>query len=120
ELKTDVVFKDRPSYPVSMGYYACGTGNITTSYRCSFILDGERTRGIDYAHVKNRYMLGDDNIREIGWHENIVYYDTQSKIKRNDHHSLGYWSPQDLDTFYRFSCKRWHIELIEEGEKRLF
>lgn len=102
-----------------MGYCARGTSNLPTTYSAVFLLDEERTRGIDYTPVKTRHMFDDDKVRHIGWHENIIYHDPKLGYRVNHHdYSLQDWTPSDLDSFYPFTCEHWNIE-VPEMERRL-
>lgn len=118
-LRFDVELTDTPFLPIAMGYCARGTSNLPTTYSAVFLLDEERTRGIDYTPVKTRHMFDDDKVRHIGWHENIIYHDPKLGYRVNHHdYSLQDWTPSDLDSFYRFTCEHWNIE-VPEMERRL-
>ncbi len=123
ERKEDLVFSDEPAYPVSMKIHVTGTGNMVESYRSAFILSEERIRGIDYCPVKNRRFFSDEDIKEVGWHENVLYYDLRKGKIENEHNPLTEtdmtaWITADLVGFFDFSCKTWNINPPEE-ERRL-
>lgn len=101
-------------------FSARGLTETPESYKAVLILEDERIRSIDYTPVKQHFMLQNNRVKQAGWHENHLYYNPQTNSIENDHvyEELENFSPQDLESFYEFSCKRWTIE-IPESERGL-
>lgn len=86
------------------------------SFRAAFIVDYNRVRGVDCTATKQHHMLDITKPREAGWHENVLYYDPVSHSIINEHNHL---TPEeitffDLESFNRFVCTRWNVDLNEE------
>lgn len=116
----DIQMKDTPFQTRDQRFNVRGLPEAPESYKATLILESERIRGIDYTPVKQHYMLRKNRVKQAGWHENHLYYNPETKCIENDHEyeGLDNFSPQDLDSFYEFSCNRWTIE-IPRQERRL-
>ncbi len=124
ERKEDLVFVDSPSYPVSMKIHVTGTGEMLESYRSAFILNQERIRGVDFMPVKNKRFFSNLDVKEVGWHENVLYWDRKEGLIVNDHRSLAEdamesWASQDLRGFFDFCCHLWNIDAPEKERSLL-
>lgn len=121
EKRFSVKFRDRSSLGMPMQYTVHGCQEEQFSYSAAFLLAQQRIRGIDYTKVKNKYHFRDDVVLNKGWHENIRFFDTDTKLIVNIHANrdeLEGLNPQSLDEFHAFCSARWNIEIPDE-ERRL-
>ena len=104
-----------------MEYVAYGAPSVPESYSAAYLVNKTRIRGIDFCPVKNRHMYSETDVKERGWHENILYWDEEEGKQENEHDfaSLSEFAPTDLQNFFQLSCNRWNIELPNE-ERSLF
>lgn len=113
--------KNMPFQPASQLYKASGLLTESDSFSSALVLDNNRVRGIDYNLITNRQYFDDNRKKIKSWHENIIYYSPNENKIINEHSTQGFetFNPSDLESFHRFCCHHWNIEIPEEEGRLL-
>lgn len=114
--KFELKFAETTSLQPHLLFEVSGTKSYMHSFRAAFVADYNRIRGVDCTATKQLHMLDSSKPREDGRHENVIYYDPVSHSIINEHNDL---TPEeisffDLESFSRFVCTRWNVDLNEE------
>jgi hypothetical protein len=113
-LEVDLDLKDGALLNLRLSVHA-GRFDEPETYRAALVLEDQRIRGVDYAHVEQKRFY--KTVIPKGWHQNIIDPNLPSRdIHSNRHELLPHFEVIDLTDFLRKVAALWEIELELEDE----
>ena len=92
----------------------------TTTYDASFLLAGQRVRGVGYARLARNNLRFKQRIQK-GWHLNVCDPNLPTNDpKQNQHQPLPDFAPTDFRNFIDRTAAMWKIYLGWQWETDLF